>query len=148
MLQFRRTCLEGAESNDPSDKFYIETLGRLMNDSQQSCSQSFECSCPELDELTRLARLAGAYGSRLTGAGWGGCTVSLVAEDKVDRFIRQIQRTYQPYRHLDNDALQDAIFATKPGNGASGKHLSIQSNCCMKISDQLLFPGLVYKMDS
>ncbi|PPQ92591.1 hypothetical protein CVT25_007283 [Psilocybe cyanescens] len=125
VLQFRRTCLEAAVSSDANDTFYIESLGRLMNDSQTSCSKSFECSCPELDELTRLAREAGAYGSRLTGAGWGGCTVSLVPEDKVDQFIQKIKHTYPPYKHLEGDALKEAIFATKPGNGA----------CVFKVED-------------
>ncbi|KAH9481177.1 Galactokinase [Psilocybe cubensis] len=123
VLQFRRTCLESAVSSDPDDNFYIESLGRLMNDSQESCSKSFECSCPELDELTRLAREAGAYGSRLTGAGWGGCTVSLVPEFGVNRFINKIKNTYRPYRYLDIDALKEAIFATKPGNGACGESI-------------------------
>ena len=111
-----------------------------MNDSQASCAELFECSCPELNDLTRLARQAGAYGSRLTGkfnpsgcdglrlfhfygvgAGWGGCTVSLVAEGKVEEFIQKVKETYPPYKNLEGAALSEAIFATKPGRGACGK---------------------------
>jgi len=115
VLQFRQTCLLAAGS---SDAMLFEGLGRLMNDSQSSCSLLYECSCPELDILTRLAREGGAYGSRLTGAGWGGCTISLVAENKVDDFIQKLKETYPPYKNLEMDALHEVIFATKPGSGA------------------------------
>ena len=67
VLQFRQACLSAAGSSDANDSTFLQGLGRLMNDSQSSCSQLYECSCPELDNLTRLAREAGAYGSRLTG---------------------------------------------------------------------------------
>ncbi|KAF8910540.1 ribosomal protein S5 domain 2-type protein [Gymnopilus junonius] len=127
VLLFRKTCLEAASSADLNNKFFLEDLGRLMNDSQSSCSQLYECSCPELDQLTRLAREAGAYGSRLTGAGWGGCTISLVPENKVDEFIRKVRETYPPYRGLEGNALSEVIFATKPGRGACGKHDSSES---------------------
>ena len=91
-----------------------------MNDSQDSCSDVFDCSCPELDQLVQFARDAGAYGSRLTGAGWGGCTVSLVDEDKVDEFIAKVKASYSPYKDLQGDALHEVIFATKPSSGACG----------------------------
>jgi len=118
VLQFRQTCLLAAGSSDTNDSMFFEGLGRLMNDSQSSCSLLYECSCPELDHLTRLARESGAYGSRLTGAGWGGCTISLVAENKVDDFIQKLKETYPPYKNLEGDALYEVIFATKPGRGA------------------------------
>jgi galactokinase len=119
VLQFRQTCLLAAKSFDADDdSTVLEGLGRLMNDSQSSCSLLYECSCPKLDNLTRLAREAGAYGSRLTGAGWGGCTISLVAENNVDDFVQRLKETYPPYKNLEEDALREVIFATKPGSGA------------------------------
>jgi len=89
-----------------------------MNESQESCSRLYDCSCPELDELVRLARDAGAFGSRLTGAGWGGCTVSLVSETEVEAFIAKIKNSYGPYKGLEGEKLHEVIFATKPSSGA------------------------------
>nr|GAT46665.1 predicted protein [Mycena chlorophos] len=119
VLQVRKLCLENAAANNPdTNAVALHELGRLMNDSQTSCAQDFECSCAELDELTQIARDAGAYGSRLTGAGWGGCTVSLVPEDKVGEFIAKVARAYKPYTGLEGEALSEVLFATRPSVGA------------------------------
>ncbi|KAL0568213.1 galactokinase [Marasmius crinis-equi] len=118
VLQFRQVCLDADASPSSSPIEVIEKLGNLMNESQKSCNELYECSCPELNELTSIARDAGAYGSRLTGAGWGGCTVSIVAEDKVEAFIKQVSETYPRYKGLSKEALSEAIFATKPSSGA------------------------------
>ncbi|KAM6490666.1 Galactokinase [Amanita muscaria] len=115
VLHFRKICLDASTSSSTS---VPQLLGELMNASQASCASLFECSCHELDLLTQLAREAGAYGSRLTGAGWGGCIVSLVAEDKVESFIAQLKENYPPYKKLNEEELAEVIFATKPSSGA------------------------------
>ncbi|KAI9279061.1 galactokinase [Umbelopsis sp. AD052] len=117
VIQFGNVC-----ANPPSDSDQVyKQLGGLMNQSQESCSKLFNCSCPELDELTALAREAGAEGSRLTGAGWGGCTVSLVREDQVPEFIATIKEKYykKHFPELTGDELDDAILATKPCSGSA-----------------------------
>ncbi|KAJ7128380.1 Galactokinase [Mycena epipterygia] len=120
VLQFRKLCLDTAAAGPAPDGnlAVLQELGRLMNESQTSCAADFECSCAELNQLTQLARDAGAYGSRLTGAGWGGCTVSLVPESKLGSFIKKVSETYPPYRGLEGDALSQVIFATRPSSGA------------------------------
>jgi len=57
----------------------------------------------------------------LLGAGWGGCTVSLVPEGNVKDFIQKMKESYLPFKELEGDALNEVIFATKPGMGACGK---------------------------
>ncbi|KAI7376467.1 hypothetical protein KC336_g19777, partial [Hortaea werneckii] len=80
----------------------------------------YENSCPELDELCKLARSAGAYGSRLTGAGWGGCSVHLVPESKVDAVKqRWIDQYYsKKFPDMTEDKLKEAIVVSQPGSGS------------------------------
>ncbi|TPX45921.1 galactokinase [Synchytrium endobioticum] len=123
VYQFRDVCAGKPPSTGLEN--VLNDIGKLMNDSQASCKSNFECSCPELDDLAALARESGAYGSRLTGAGWGGCTVSLITADQVDSFIEKIKEGYYfkkwPEWRDDaetNQTLRDAIFASKPFAGA------------------------------
>ncbi|KZV94715.1 Galactokinase [Exidia glandulosa HHB12029] len=118
VLQVRDLCLAAADGQIPSDEKLLQSIGDLFNASQTSCDQLFNCSAEGLNTLTTIARKAGAYGSRLTGAGWGGCTVSLVPADQVEHFIKTLAEEYAPYRELTPEALADAVFATKPGSGA------------------------------
>jgi galactokinase len=70
-------------------------FGRLMDDSHASCRDDYEISCPALDRLVGLARDAGAVGARLTGAGFGGCVISLVALPSAVEFRRRLAEAYQ-----------------------------------------------------
>ena len=94
-----------------------------MNESHLSCDMLYDCSSPELNELTKMARDAGALGSRLTGAGWGGCCVSLVRKQDLEQFISKVMDYYTKERATGEtlwvtDDLNRYIFATNPGQGA------------------------------
>jgi galactokinase len=66
----------------------VKAFGKLMFECHQGLRDLYEVSCPELDILVEIASgLEGCYGARLTGAGFGGCTVNLVNEKQVDSFI-------------------------------------------------------------
>jgi len=74
----------------------LETLGRLLYESHESLRDDFEVSCPETDLLVELAAAVdGVLGARLTGAGFGGCTVNLVREEALDPFQRQVVDAYR-----------------------------------------------------
>ncbi len=97
----------------------VTSLGRLMNESHGSCRDLYEISCPELDALVEIALKSGALGSRLTGAGFGGCTVSLVESGRVGRFISALAREY--YRGLpgrEEGELEDLVFPSRAARGA------------------------------
>ena len=67
--------------------------GKAMNASHASMRDDFEITCPEIDFLADLAQGAeGVYGSRMTGGGFGGCTVSLVEADAVERVSQILDR--------------------------------------------------------
>ncbi|KAK9378113.1 ribosomal protein S5 domain 2-type protein [Kockiozyma suomiensis] len=97
---------------------YFDALGELMNASQQSGSSKFECSCPEINELCRIAQKYGASGSRITGTGWGGCIISLVRADRVNDVIDGLKREYYASRHPEISQINDVVFPITPANGA------------------------------
>ena len=73
----------------------IEEFGRLMNASHVSLRDDYEVTGIELDTLVEEAwKVPGVIGSRMTGAGFGGCTVSLVKEEDIDLFTRQVGDAY------------------------------------------------------
>jgi galactokinase len=73
----------------------LGTFGQLMRESHQSMRDDYEISCNELDLMVRLAELIdGVYGARMTGGGFGGCTINLVRSDAVMKFRALIGARY------------------------------------------------------
>eukprot|EP00850_Spirogloea_muscicola_P008011 SM000042S15278 [mRNA] locus=s42:81627:85636:+ [translate_table: standard] len=101
----------------------LSRLGALMNESHHSCSTYYECSCPELEELVGICNANGALGARLTGAGWGGCTVSLVPDNQAASFIQALKDNYYASRvksgRIEASSLDACVFASKPASGAA-----------------------------
>jgi galactokinase len=85
-----------------------------MDQSHADLRDKFEVTCRELDDMVALARgLPGCLGSRMTGAGFGGCTVSLVEERRVRRFVPAL---IAGYRRLHD--LPAAVYVTGAAAGA------------------------------
>ncbi|USB34327.1 galactokinase [Paenibacillus sp. YPG26] len=91
----------------------LHLFGQYMNESHDSLRDLYEVSCRELDVMVDEARrIPGTLGSRMTGAGFGGCTVSLVHEDDVARFIEQVGTAYE-----QRTGLRGEFYVCGVGNG-------------------------------
>lgn len=91
----------------------IAEFGRLMNASHASLRDDYAVSIPEMDSLVASAqRVSGCYGSRLTGAGFGGCTVSLVDTSAVERFRHEVAASY-----LATTGRSATIYVTQASDG-------------------------------
>ena len=88
--------------------------GRAMNDSHVHMRDDFEITCPEVDFLADFAQqLPGVWGSRMTGGGFGGCTVTLIEEPAVDAARERIVEAYRKAYGLDAN-----VFVCTPSEGA------------------------------
>jgi len=92
----------------------LVTFGTLMNASHDSLRDDYEVTGFELDTLVEEARkVDGVLGSRMTGAGFGGCTVSLVHNDATDEFIKEVGPPYKA-----KTGLQPDFYIAEAGDGA------------------------------
>jgi len=90
-------------------------MGQLMLQSHASLRDDYEVSCPELDFLVDTAtRIAGVYGSRMTGGGFGGCTVTLLRADAAAAFEERISIAYET--EFD---VTPMVYACRPSDGAA-----------------------------
>jgi len=103
--------LEAAQALHTSQ---LERFGALMGGSHISLRDDYEVSCRELDVMVELAnQCSGVYGARMTGGGFGGCTVNLVDADAVDEFKATVAREYK-----NATGLQPEIYVCAAAEGA------------------------------
>jgi len=103
--------LAAADSLERSD---LKSFGKLMAESHQSLRADYEVSCKELDLMVELAReIEGVYGARMTGGGFGGCTVNLVADARVEQFKHRVAQDYERIT-----GLRPEIYISRASNGA------------------------------
>ena len=96
----------------------IDGMGRLMAASHRSLRDDYEVSCRELDILVESASsVPGVHGARMTGGGFGGCTVNIVRSTVLDDFSRTVSRDYQRAT-----GIAPSIFAVTASDGASEIH--------------------------
>ena len=123
MNYMQETCEDAALTAEAR----LARLGQLMDASHASCRDLYDCSHADLDRLVERCRSAGALGSRLTGAGWGGCCVSLVPVGRIDHFVAEVQGRYYTSEYLAQahkrgqtvGDLSTIIFVTRPGSGVA-----------------------------
>jgi galactokinase len=92
----------------------LKIFGELMAQSHRSLRDDYEVSCRELDLMVELAQSApGLYGARMTGGGFGGCTVNLVADQQAGKFCNQVAEGYEQVTNLKPE-----IYVCSAANGA------------------------------
>ena len=92
----------------------LTRFGQLMHEAQLSFRDDFQASCPEIDTLISLAeKQPGCFGARLTGGGFGGCTVNLVAADRAAAFTEAMRAGY-----LEATGIAAEIYTSRASAGA------------------------------
>jgi galactokinase len=93
---------------------HLRPFGQLMAESHKSLRDDYEVSCKELDVMVDIAcRVEGVYGARMTGGGFGGCTINIVEVEDVERFKYVMARDYQRFT-----GIKPEIYVCEPSNGA------------------------------
>jgi galactokinase len=97
----------------------LPTFGQLMRESHRSLRDDYEVSCEELDLMVGLADKAeGVFGARMTGGGFGGCTINLVKSDSVDTFKETVAKGY-----ADATGREPEIYVCSAAQGAEREEL-------------------------
>ena len=102
-----RISAEAMKNND------IEVFGECMNESHNSLQYDYEVTCPELDFVVSKGRkIPGVLGIRMTGTGFGGCTVAIIKKDNVEEFVEAVGKAYD-----DKFGHKASFYVTDTGDG-------------------------------
>ena len=103
-----------------ADTVLLPKLGDIFNESHASSRDVYGHSCTEIDEMCEIARGAGSYGGRVTGAGWGGCSVHLVPKDMVQAIEAAWEEKYYRKKEpeITKEKLAEAVVVSEPGHGS------------------------------
>lgn len=111
VISENKRVLRAAEALANAD---LKQMGQLMYDSHASLRDDYEVSCSELDIMVQAASgVEGTYGARMTGGGFGGCTISLVDRAEVGEFKKRVATAYQ-----DRTGIAPEIYVTSAADGA------------------------------
>ena len=103
--------LEAAEALERGDR---EKLGELMRASHESLRTDYEVSCRELDLMVQIASCQSAvFGARMTGGGFGGCTINIVSNEQLSSFTATVAKEYRAATHIEPD-----IYVVTADDGA------------------------------
>ncbi len=113
----RHVITENIRTRDACDALQNgnpKRVGELMNSSDHSLREDYEVTSGELDAMTRIARtIRGCYGARMTGAGFGGCTINLVESGRAERFGQELMHGYH-----EATGREGALIISAPADGA------------------------------
>jgi galactokinase len=117
--QFVNACQQLHSNSQSDNQLVIQKLAFLLNESDLSCNVDYDCSCPQLRQLTDIMRQSGCLAARLTGAGWGGCAVGMVRKEEALSVMQKVKEGYyQKIMHL-KDIPDEMIFGFDLVSGAS-----------------------------
>ncbi|KAF5688228.1 galactokinase [Fusarium denticulatum] len=119
VLRFMKLLENPVHTGATDTTKFNKELGSLLNETQVSCRDLYECSCPELDEICAISLREGSYGTRVTGAGWGGCSVHMVPADKVEAVTQALEREYFSKKNLTEDQKKGAVMVSRPATGSA-----------------------------
>ena len=124
-FEINRLCTDDSISEDEK----MVQIGKQLIEGQRSSLEDYDNSGPELEEILNLARESGSLGGKISGAGWGGCCVSLVHKDNLKECLEKMKTYYFREREAGRQLevktdLDNCLFETVPGQGACVLDLS------------------------